>query len=295
MMDIKTLSINYIKILSINYIKIINTMDFNTYVINLDKDKCKYDKLSSSLNAKRIKHMRFSAIYGKNINNQYDEHIVSYKNFIPKNILGCGLSHFFVCRDHFKKTDAPALIFEDDAVLLFKDKDDINNVIDSAPHDWDIILLCSYGITNYKSKSWNTNRFSGSTIAYIINKKGYNKWLGDDFKVDGHIDWNRMNKYAKDKNFKVYKTPVAIVEPDSSNISSTSTNYSQYTQTFDKIIDHIFYDKYETGITGFRASQCIKYKSIRIPYIDIELDSTQIFIIIMILALYVIFIAPKLT
>jgi len=263
---------------------VIDTTSFDTYVINLDKDKCKYEKLSNSLNAKHIKHTRFSAIHGKTINNQYDEHIVNYKDFIPKNILGCGLSHFFVCKNHFKKTDKHAFILEDDAVLLFNNKDDIHNVIDSAPHDWDIILLCTYGITNYKSNSWDTNRFSGSTIAYIINKKGYNKWLGDDFKVDGHIDWNRMNKYAKNKKLRVYKTPVAIVKPDLENISSTSTSYARYInlKPLDDILDSIFYNTFETGITGYTASQCIKYKSIRIPCVGVELDSFQIFIMIII-------------
>lgn len=258
-------------------------MTFNTYIINLDKDVNKYKKLSKSLNSKNINHERFSAIYGKHIGNKYNNHIMKHKCLVPKNILGIGLSHYFVCKNHFEKSDDYAFVLEDDAVLLFDDKNDVEQIIKSAPPDWDIILLYAQGITNYRNNTWNTSFLTGSAIAYIINKNGYNKWFGNNFKVDGHVDATRIIRTVDGTNLKVYKTPVIMVKPDDTNISSSSTNYGTAIKYFDNIINCMFCDTFETRTTYFTASQAIKYKLLRIPYLDIELDAFMIVIIVLLI------------
>lgn len=251
-------------------------MTFDTYIINLDKDKQKFNKLSSSLSSKNINHKRFSAIYGKDMGNTYDKYIVKHKSFVPKNILGCSLSHYFVCKQHFDNSDNPAFILEDDAVLLFKNKNDIDNVIINAPPDWDIILLYAQGMTNYKKNTWDTTFFTFSSIGYIINRNGYNKWYPTNFKIRGHNDLTRLIKKFDGTGLKMYKTPIMMIKPDDTNISSTSTNYKHMIKNIDDILDNYFYDALETDVTNFKASQILKYKILRVPYIDFDIDSLMI-------------------
>jgi len=254
-------------------------MDFDTYIINLQKDADKYTKLSNALNKAEIKHERFDAIYGKELDNRYDNYFTSYKPFIPKSCIGCGLSHYFVAKQHFEKDNKKvALIFEDDAVLKFENKADIDKIIEQAPQDWEIILLYTQGVTNYNSDTWHCGPIAGSNIAYLINQSGFEK-LYKDCKFYCHVDIYRV-AISRNNDFKVYKTPKMMVIPDDANISSTSTNCAR---RFDEYIDSFYADVLESELTGYTASMAVKYKLIRIPFIGYELDFIQLFILISIL------------
>ncbi len=117
-------------------------MSYDTYIINLKQDTDKYERMQKRLDNVGIKYNRFDAYYGKDLSSDYDPLISSYKEYIPKSVIGCGLSHYMVCNEHFKNDkNKIALILEDDAVPLFKNKSDIDKVIKNAPKDWEIILL----------------------------------------------------------------------------------------------------------------------------------------------------------
>ena len=58
-------------------------MSFDTYIINLKQDVDKYNRMASRLHDVGIKYNRFDAIYGKNVKNEYDQYISTYKEFIP--------------------------------------------------------------------------------------------------------------------------------------------------------------------------------------------------------------------
>ena len=255
-------------------------MSFDTYVINLKKDTHKYEKLSKALNSAGISHKRFDAIYGKEVGNEYDEYLHKYKQFIPKACLGCGLSHYLVAKKHFEKDNQKvAFIFEDDASLKFKNQADINNIIKQAPEDWDIILLYTQGVTNYKKNTWDSGPIAGSCISYLINKKGFDK-LYKDFQLLLLPDVHRIIQTKQNKDLKVYKTPSIMVLPDESNISSTSTTNSRY---FDNLLNSFYSDVLESELTGFTASMAVKYKLLRLPFFDYELDYVQLFIVIAVL------------
>ncbi len=255
-------------------------MSFDTYIINLQKDTHKYEKISNALNSLGIVHKRFNAIYGKDIGNEYDEYLNQYKHFLPKSVIGCGLSHYLAAKEHFDKDNQKvALIFEDDALPQFKNRSDINSIIKQAPKDWDIILLYTQGVTNYSKNTWDCGPIAGSTISYLINKKGFDK-LYKDFKLNTHIDVYRVIKSKQNKDLKVYKTPSVMVLPDDSSISSTSTNNNRY---LDDYFDEFYSDVLESKFTGFTASMAAKYKLLRIPFLGYELDYIQLFILIAVL------------
>ena len=171
-----------------------------------------------------------------------------------------------VCNNHFNKDkNKIALILEDDAVPLFKNKTDIDEVIKNAPKDWEIILLYTQGLTDYKDKVWDTNRYMGSTMAYLINYKGFKNRYGDNYVITTHTDFERC--FTK---CKTYKTPVMYFKPEFSE-SLTSTNINGFS-SFYNFLDNLYYDELETDVTGFTGSMASKYKILRIPCFDIELD-----------------------
>ena len=241
-------------------------MSYNTYIINLQQDVDKYDRMQKRLNNIGIDYKRFDAYYGKDLSSDYDPLISNYKQFIPKSTIGCALSHYMVCNSHFKNDkNKIALVLEDDAVPLFKDKKSIDKIINDAPKDWEIILLYTQGNTNYKDNSWEVTKLSGSTMAYLINHKGFKSRFGDNYIIKTHTDIERC--FTK---CKTYKTPVMYFKPEFSE-SLTSTNINGFS-SFYNFLDNLYYDELETDITGFTGGMASKYKILRIPGFDIELD-----------------------
>tara|TARA_B100000902_G_C27292117_1_gene907750 strand:- start:805 stop:1584 length:780 start_codon:yes stop_codon:yes gene_type:complete len=252
-------------------------MEFKTYIINLKKDTEKYKILSKKLDNIGINYERFNAIDGKNLENKYNDYISIYKKFIPQAIIGCGLSHFFICKQHFTNyKNIPALILEDDAEPLFKNYQQINNVLRNAPKDWEIVLLYSHGITNYRDNTWKCNYGVGSTIGYLINYEGFKKRY-NNYKLIYHTDFERW--FTKTK---IYKTPDLLVEPCNYK-SSTSSKYS-LNYSLINFLNWVFSYYLESEITQAKFDMFCRYKQIRIPFVNIELDFLQIILIIIFLS-----------
>ena len=246
-------------------------MEFKIYIINLKQDTQKYKIISEKLDALNFEYKRFEAINGKNIKNIYDNYIFINKIFLPRSVIGCGLSHFLACKQHFTlHPSIPALILEDDAELLFKKSEDINKILRMAPNDWEIILLYSQGHTNYLDYTWDTNCGTGSTIGYLINYKGFKKRY-NNYKLYFHTD---IERYFIKPKIKIYKTPNLLIKPLDCE-SSTSSNYKLNNLMF-VYLNKIFSYYLETEITGFKFDMFLRYKILRIPHFGTEFDFLQI-------------------
>ena len=75
-------------------------MSYDTYIINLKQDTDKYERMQDRLDNLNIKYTRFNAVYGKNIGNEYNDLIIN-KPILPRCAIGCSLSHYLVCKQHF--------------------------------------------------------------------------------------------------------------------------------------------------------------------------------------------------
>jgi len=94
----------------------INTVVDKVYVINLDKDKDRMEKISKQLNDLNIEYTRFPAILGsKIVEHEYLSPACSI--FCTDGIKGCALSHKFIWDDMLKNNYKNVLILEDDASL----------------------------------------------------------------------------------------------------------------------------------------------------------------------------------
>lgn len=101
----------------------------------------------------------------------------------------CFLSHLEAIRTFNESSYNVGLIFEDDVNLEFKKhwKKSVQEIMDNAPSDWDVMLL-NYVYYNNKEdimfKTWDNNpdydKAIGnyySSLAYLINKSGSEKIL----------------------------------------------------------------------------------------------------------------------
>lgn len=189
------------------------------YWINLDRSterKTNMEKLFMDDSFDNIEKIRFSAIDGKNPNN-IDKLINVEKKSISDLEYGCLLSHLEVIKEFLNSNYDICLIMEDDNTLDFKKywKQDLKNVIDNAPLDWEAIMLSyiSNGIPPYEY-TYNKNEY-WSTLSYVINKKGAsnlidNMYYNGKYKIDAKIN-NEADQYIFQKiKTYVYRYPYFI-------------------------------------------------------------------------------------
>ena len=240
---------------------------FNTYVINLEKDVQKFNSIKEKYKNVDIDIIRFNAIYGKHIKDEYDNYITkTCKYTCPYSAIGCGLSHILLSEYLYNNDkNEYALVIEDDSFPKIKNlKNKIKEVVDKAPKDWEYIMLYCQGLCNSKKKYDRNMFFRGSTAAYLINKKGQKKLK--NLKLKDHIDL----QIYKNSNIKVYKFNKNLFYTDE------SVSYNRVNNNY-KILD--LYDKYynylklnETKILTNEPSFFINFKSCKIPFLNIELS-----------------------
>ena len=193
--------------------------NLKTYVINLDDYESNYTKQLPHLLNIGLHVERFSginAIKNEHLKPEYQQYISTYaKNFAPKSMIGCSLSHILCCK-HIKatyseKTNEPMpffLIMEDDAFPLYNSEEFYKHLnksiyeIQLLDSKWDIILLHSDGFFPTKD-TYNTHIVCGSAAAYLISLNGINKTLNN--KIYNHIDlvmhnFITFNKYKTKEN-----------------------------------------------------------------------------------------------
>jgi hypothetical protein len=121
-------------------------MGLEVVVINLDKHYDRYVKLEEALNSYGWTSRRFSAVYGKDVRNEYDAWIVPWvKPFIPRGVLGCALSHKIAMKQFLERNESDyMLLLEDDAVMDPNVVANFNLVINALPPQWDVVKFFGY-------------------------------------------------------------------------------------------------------------------------------------------------------
>ena len=187
--------------------------NLKTYVINLDDYESNYTKQLPHLLNIGLHVERFSginALKDKHLQPEYKQYISNYaKNFAPKSVIGCSLSHILCCK-HIKATYSEKandqipyfLIMEDDAFPLYNSEEFYKHLnksiyeIQLLDSKWDIIQLHSDCILPTKD-TYNTHIACGSAAAYLISPDAINKTSTS--KIYGYADFIQHNfiKYNK--------------------------------------------------------------------------------------------------
>lgn len=175
-----------------------NMNNFDFYVINLDKDVDRLKEIEQNLYPNKF--IRIPGVYGKEMNFENNTDIFFTSRYlVPKSVLGSCLSHQKAIKTFLNTSSKDyAVILEDDAIPNNTNyMNEINDAINNAPSNWDLIKLDFF--PKY-SNNFNKN-FTTLATAYIINKKGANKYLENKifYFPDVDVHFYNLNLYNNTK------------------------------------------------------------------------------------------------
>ncbi len=267
--------------------------NLKTYIINLDATINNYTKqLPYLLNLGLIVE-RFSGINALNdehLKPEYKQYISNYaKNFAPKSVIGCALSHILCCA-HIKSNystniDAQMpffLIMEDDAFPLYNKEEFYERLnkslyeIQLLDRNWDIIQLHSDCILPTKD-TYNTHIACGSTAAYLISINAINKTLSS--KIYGHLDFIQHN-FIKYNKYRTKENLFYTNEKDSLNRIQVKSklNYKYYSLLLKSRFCELL-NKY-THIIPLRGEKkyqhFLEFKLLKEPFFNKEFNANDL-------------------
>lgn len=164
------------------------TIPFPVYYINMDKNR---DRLQNILREKETylnaDMFRIKGFDGSKIKNKEQDTVdgvgfVNHYTNLDKGAIGCCLSHLIAIYNAWEIGDEIAMIVEDDISFVSTGViPKIENIVNNAPDDWDILQLVSLkdddsedADINYLKREYPSNSF-WSTVCYIINRRGIEK------------------------------------------------------------------------------------------------------------------------
>ena len=202
-----------------NYLKGIDMV----YWINLDRArerKINMEKMFTDMSFDDMNIQRIQAVDGKD---QQIETIIKdniYQTNTSSNDLeyACLLSHLHTIREFSESKYDIALVLEDDMTLEYKPRwnTTIENIIQDAPKDWEIIQLCYIIKNKIPDETYTLNQeYFHSTGAYIINKKAAKRFMKhifieNKYKLDVNISHNADIYLYKEFMTYTYKYPFFI-------------------------------------------------------------------------------------
>tara|TARA_B100000989_G_C19462936_1_gene437016 strand:+ start:316 stop:1086 length:771 start_codon:yes stop_codon:yes gene_type:complete len=204
----------------------------NIYVINLDRERQKFNLVKKDLDKNNYNYTRFSAIDGKAIlpnDNTLKKFFGNYKVKYSNGQKCCSISHLSVWIKISQNNTKYNIIIEDDVILPKNLYQKINNCMKQLPKDWDFLFLGGNKIigTRYSKniikplKKANKNKkVDGNygTFAYVINSKNIKSIINDSKKLTEHIDVHIQFKLGK--KYKIFFTSPQIIKHNYNSISS---------------------------------------------------------------------------
>ena len=158
------------------------------YVINLDRNKQRWEAVHGALTRAGISHERFAAIDGSTVGSKYDHLMTPGTNaFTPRGALGCALSHYLVLKAFLEGSADTCLILEDDARLAPNCVENLTRIMAAVPSGWDMIKLASF--PRYTGPQMLVRRTTTlNTVALVASRAGAAKFLQRRIAWPTHAD-----------------------------------------------------------------------------------------------------------
>jgi glycosyl transferase family 25 len=140
------------------------------YVINLDKDTERLEKIDAQLRRYGIAYERFPAILGVTVGSH--PAFSSFCNtFCTDSMKGCALSHTRIWKEMIEKDYKAVLILEDDAILADDFDARFRATWSQVPSDYDILYLgCGFKCENDSFVPAVVNKVLGHTPEQVDDK-----------------------------------------------------------------------------------------------------------------------------
>lgn len=145
------------------------------YVINLDTDRDKLNKLLNRLHKIPLSCQRFPAIDGAKYLKNTPPHIIQQKvhpicaNFCTPATIGIFLSHQTIWKKIVKNHIPRTLILEDDVYFVNNANQEFLRCWKQVPADWDIVYLGCLGACYPDTKDYNSYEYLYSFLGNIKN------------------------------------------------------------------------------------------------------------------------------
>jgi collagen beta-1,O-galactosyltransferase len=216
-----------------------NELKLRLFVINMDKDKERYQKLLKhykNSDLTRLSINRYEAVVGKKVSPETwlskdaltDLQLIEKNGFrthhhsVTRGGLGCFLSHYNLAKQLMNDQSVEGyLIFEDDTTMLPSTYNQITESLENAPKDWDMLLFYTIrAVGRSENENFNKLKSFWGMNCYILSKNGAKKFVKevDETKIDGQVDCY-LSRMIQQKKMNIYSSKTHFV---SSN--STDTN-----------------------------------------------------------------------
>ena len=234
----------------------------NVYLINMDKDTERLEKVTKECKKFNINFERFNGVNPLKLSKKELNKYVSKtcQNICPYGLIGSGVSHMKIYEDALKNNYKNILVLEDDVYFSEDLYEELNKAMTELPEDYDILYLGCFGIcdkeqvynmdlnllfhlyTNFLKKFKSTCKnecekklnnkykylhipeFPLSAHGLIISNKGCKKLLNLIEKLNYSIDVNIAIKTNELNIYTIKKRLIYQTWTDSKN-SSISSNY----------------------------------------------------------------------
>lgn len=243
---------------------------YSIYVINMDKSKDRLYRMKKHLDNLKVQFKRIQAIDGSRLSRtELIQHCTpECKEFVPRGVIGCALSHKKVWEVVANNDDDYALVLEDDCRLI----DDFEKHIDNCLSDlekydekWDFLyggcfgpydgrisspfhLMMKLFLPELSSPNDPKSLCKHIEVpvspvgfhCYVLSKNGAKKMIEIHDKVSYHIDVVHLRKACEYK-LRIYKSKIQFGKQWPSSNNSTLFNklnvFAMYDIIFDTLVD----------------------------------------------------------
>ncbi len=204
----------------------------NIWVINMDKNPERLEKIKKNFDKLKLKFNRFKAINGKELNKNQIDNITTLlcQNLLCNHgMIGCAQSHKELWKQLINDENTDYyLILEDDSILT-NESINIIKKIEPKMLEYSIDLLnlgcihsgCVIFKTEFKIDNYEFGKpiLPLGMIGYIITKKCALKLLNYFDKINYHIDYEILFKHLSN-NINYYSSNIPIIN---TNLNEEST------------------------------------------------------------------------
>ena len=195
-----------------------NSINYQTYVINLDRSKDRLKNITKEMNDAHLSFIRWNAFDGSklNFNKLIQKNILNEKNKMMVGAIGCSMSHISLWKEAIKHKKN-ILVFEDDIKIPRDFSKKLTVYLNQLPSKWDILYL---GASNINGKKYSSNLLipnimpnSNSThntgmYAMLIHYNFLQKLIENNLPISGNIDQSIKNKLFQTSNIFICNPPL---------------------------------------------------------------------------------------
>lgn len=231
------------------------------YVINLDSATDRLAKVREEIGKAGLNFKRIRGTLGKSLiqDERLEYASKACADRCPHAVLGVSISHIRTWKTALDDNVSSALICEDDVEFVDNFRSKLQEAVNQAPTQWDIIwagcLFCedvsivgdlSLSLMNLRGKSKNISEklwippYALGTHCYLVSRRGLHKLLRLSKNLNESIDIH-MNRLLKKGELNGYalKSPIASQK----NLANHSSISDQFPSKANKFLDNYYLAK----------------------------------------------------